>query len=76
METIIATLPTSVQTQIKTLRETYKTKEEALRTEEETQLNTILASYPDAQKKLTALKKTRPGGFRENNRHGGSDSER
>ena len=60
IETIMATLPSTVQTEIKTIRESYQVKQEALRTEEKTKIDTILASYPEIKAKLDAAETSRP----------------
>ena len=54
LEAIIATLPASVQTELETIRESYKTKQEALRTEEKAKIDTLLSAYPDVKAKLEA----------------------
>jgi hypothetical protein len=56
MEAIIATLPTSVQTELQTIRESYKTKHEALRTEEKAKIDSLLSAYPDVKTKIEANK--------------------
>ncbi len=52
VQKIMSTLPESVQTEIKNIRATYEKKEEALRNEEKTQIDTILAAYPDIKNQL------------------------
>jgi hypothetical protein len=52
IQKIMSTLPESVQTEIKNIRTSYEKKWEALRNEEKTQIDTILAAYPDIKNKL------------------------
>lgn len=60
VQKIMSTLPESVQTEIKNIRATYETREEALRNEEKTQIDTILAAYPNIKNQLdTARSQTR-----------------
>ncbi len=62
VDAIIATLPATVQTQLKTIHDNYATKEDALRTAEKTEIDAILAGYPDVKTKLDALQANRPQG--------------
>ena len=59
-EAIIATLPTTTQTELKAIRSEYKIKQDALRTEEKAKIDTILAQYPEVKTKLDVLKTNRP----------------
>ncbi|MBX9809822.1 hypothetical protein K2X92_05520 [Candidatus Gracilibacteria bacterium] len=52
IQKIMSTLPESVQTEIKNIRTSYEKKGEALRNEEKTQIDTILAAYPEIKNKL------------------------
>ncbi len=52
IQKIMSTLPESVKTEIKNLRTSYEKKWEALRNEEKTQIDTILAAYPEIKNKL------------------------
>lgn len=54
-EAIIATLPASVQRELKSIHDEYKTKQDTLRTEEKTKIDTILAKYPEVKTKLDTL---------------------
>ncbi len=69
MESILAALPADAQASIQTIRDSYKTRLDALRTEEDTQVEAILANYPDVKAKYDAEKANRPtmggmGGWR------------
>ena len=55
IEKVIATLPATAQSELKNIRETYRVKQEALRTEEKAKLDTVLSQYPDIKAKLDAL---------------------
>lgn len=55
VETIIATLPAAVQTELKNIHDEYKTKQDALRTEEKAKIDTILAKYPEVKTKLETI---------------------
>ncbi len=54
-ETIIATLPATVQTELKNIHDEYKAKQDALKTEEKTKIDAILAKYPEVKTKLDTL---------------------
>lgn len=74
-EAIMATLPTTTQTEIKAIRDEYKTKQDTLRTEEKAKIDTILAQYPEVKTKIEALETSRPQGMKGNRRHGGKNGE-
>lgn len=59
MNSILSALPTDAQTEIKTIRESYKTKMEALRTEEETATEAVISKYPEVKTKYDAAKASR-----------------
>lgn len=56
IDTVIATLPTAAQAELKNIHESYQTKEQALRTEEKTKIDAVLAKYPEVKAKLDALR--------------------
>ena len=60
MNSVLSALPTDAQTELKTIRESYKTKMEALRTEEETAMEAVIAKYPEVKTKYDAAKANRP----------------
>lgn len=60
MESIFSTLPSDAQTSIQTIHDSYKTKYEALRAEENTQVEAIIAKYPDVKAKYDTAKANRP----------------
>ncbi|NRH21214.1 hypothetical protein HOO68_04165 [Candidatus Gracilibacteria bacterium] len=72
-EAIIATLPATTQTELKAIRDEYKTKQDTLRTEEKAKIDTILAQYPEAKTKLDTLEANRPQGMEGKGRHGGKN---
>jgi hypothetical protein len=55
VEKIMATLPETAQTELKSIRDSYREKQEALRTEEKAKIDTILSKYPEVKAKLDAL---------------------
>ena len=61
VETIFSSLPENIQTEIKSIRESYKEKQDLLRSEEKLKINTILSSYPDIKNKLDTIEKNREG---------------
>ena len=61
IEALIATLPEAAQTELKNIRATYQTKQEALRTEEKTKMDTVLSAYPEVKTKLDSLKPSEEG---------------
>lgn len=74
-EAIIATLPATTKTELKAIRDEYKTKQDTLRTEEKAKINTILAQYPEVKTQLDTLEANRPQGIGGKGRHGGKNSE-
>jgi hypothetical protein len=72
-EATIATLPATTQTELKAIRDEYKTKQDALRTEEKAKIDTILAKYPEVKTKLDTLEANRPQGMEGKGRHGGKN---
>lgn len=60
MNSVLSALPTDAQTEIKTIRESYKTKIDALRVEEETATEAVIAKYPEVKAKYDAAKASRP----------------
>ena len=56
MKTILTTLPADIQTQLQTIHKSYQAKEQALHISEKSDVNAILANYPDVKTKLDALK--------------------
>lgn len=56
IKAIIATLPANVQTELQAIRDSYKTKQEALRTEEKAKIDTLLSAYPEVKTKLETSK--------------------
>jgi hypothetical protein len=71
IDTLMSSLSTADQSAIKAIRDEYRTKQEALRTEEKSKIDTIIAKYPDVKTKLDTLEKSRPeSGGRGMNRGG------
>jgi hypothetical protein len=62
VEAIIATLPTSTQTELRSIHDSYQSKQETLRAEEKAKIDTVLTGYPDVKTKLDALQANRPQG--------------
>lgn len=62
MNSVLSALPSDAQTEIKTIRESYKTKMDTLRTEEETATEAVIAKYPEVKAKYDAAKVNRPTG--------------
>jgi hypothetical protein len=60
MKSIIESLPSAVQTQIKAIHDEYKTKQDTLQTEEKTKIDAILAGYPEIKTKLDTMKTNHP----------------
>lgn len=60
MEQILSSLPTDAQTEIQTIRDSYKVQFEALRTAEESKIEAIIAKYPEVKTKYDEAKKNRP----------------
>lgn len=63
MQSILATLSADIQTQLKTIRTGYQAKEQALHASEKSEIDTILAKYPDVKTKLDSLKTEHKGGW-------------
>ena len=59
MKALIAELPSEAQTALQTLRDDYKSKMDALRAEEQTKRDAILAQYPAIQSQMNALEAQR-----------------
>lgn len=57
IESVLATLPTAIQDQLKGIRDSYKIKMDALRTAEKSEIDTALAAYPDVKAKVDALQR-------------------
>ena len=62
VEAIIATLPTTVQTELKSIHDSYQTKHETLRTEEKAKVDAILTPYPEVKSKLHTIESNPPQG--------------
>lgn len=60
MEEILSSLPTDAQTEIETIRESYRTQMESLRTAEESKIEAIIGKYPEVKTKYDEAKKNRP----------------
>lgn len=60
MDSILSGLSDADKTAVKTIRDEYKAKQEALRTEEKSKVDTIIAKYPDIKAKLDTMEKNRP----------------
>ena len=63
MRIAIANLPSAVQTQLKSIHDEYEAKQDALRTEEKTKIDNILASYPEVKAKFDTMKVNHPEGM-------------
>ena len=62
IETIMATLPPTVKTEIDAIHDSYDAKEETLRTEKKAKIDAILTQYPEIKAKLDAIETNRPQG--------------
>jgi hypothetical protein len=60
MDSILSGLSDADKTAVKTIRDEYKAKQEALRTEEKSKVDTIIAKYPDIKAKLDTMEKNKP----------------
>lgn len=60
--TLLASVSDTDKAAIEAIRTEYRTKQEALRTEEKSKIDTILAKYPEVKAKLDALESSRPQG--------------
>lgn len=57
--TIISSLPSDAQSQIQTIHTTYQTQMQTLRDKRKSEVDAVLAKYPDAKTKLDALEAKR-----------------
>jgi hypothetical protein len=60
MDTILSGLSAADKTAIEAIHTEYRTKQDALRTEEKAKIDTIIAKYPELKAKLDTLEKSRP----------------
>jgi hypothetical protein len=60
MDTILSGVSAADKTAIEAIHTEYRTKQDALRTEEKAKVDTIIAKYPELKAKLDALEASRP----------------
>lgn len=72
-DAIIATLSVVTQAELTSIHDTYKAKEQALRTEEQSKIDAILIQFPDVKAKLNTLKVTQMQERKDREHHGGND---
>jgi type IV pilus biogenesis protein CpaD/CtpE len=60
MDTILTGVSAADKTAIEAIHTEYRTKQDALRTEEKAKIDAIIAKYPDLKTKLDALEASRP----------------
>ncbi len=70
IKTIIETLPTTTQAQLKAIHDEYKIKQDTLKNEEKAKIDAILAGYPEIKAKLDTMEKNHWQGMEGRGFHG------
>ena len=60
MSSVMSSLTSDEQAKVKTIRESYRTKMEALRAQEKTEMETIINGNTTAKAKYAEMEKNRP----------------